>query len=386
MKIRILTKKDCQDIVWPNTESAKLARDWIVPLMDNTSSYISNIEVELYLLKINDLFLPVSKSDTSQIEQSYVVSPRSMLLYAREELERHSPPFVGYPLRPFFFCLDYLFQKAQMDKVVMINNWLLSTNLYPKLSLEETREIHQKIRSYFPQYAIMWRTLSSTFQKDIMGSLEECGYHGFVNRQFYFYEQSSSVLSKKRGKKSLQRDRNLKEKSSYEVFWDDGSKSFDYKELCCLYKKLYIEKYSSFNPQFTEKIIELWHRTRTMSFLYIEKDNVIYGIAGYWHLNKMMTVPLFGYETKLAKNPFYRLLTLALTDHFFPQNFPQKSIEHYNLSSGVGQFKRHRGAMVDIEYSFVYFKKMSLLNRLCWKILIFIANCIVKPIMVWFKL
>jgi hypothetical protein len=77
-----------------------------------------------------------------------------------------------------------------------------------------------------------------------------------------------------------------------------------------------------------------------------------------------MTPPLFGYDTSLPKlDALYRHLTVLT----------MREAKEFGLmlhdSSGVGKFKKKRGAKKVIEYNAVFTKHLPLSRRLPWKVI-----------------
>ena len=94
---------------------------------------IGNVSTALALLDTGHHQFPVSiNHGHDPVDNCYVVSPQTAYSgYAREELQRLKRPWLAWPLKLLTQGVDRLLSAAKVDRLVQVNNWLLSTNLYP---------------------------------------------------------------------------------------------------------------------------------------------------------------------------------------------------------------------------------------------------------------
>ncbi len=117
------------------------------------------------------------------------------------------------------------------------------------------------------------------------------------------------------------------------------------------------------------------------SFKALKKDKKIDAILGYFHLNGVMTPPIFGYDIGLPQSlGLYRLLSILTTIEAKQKGF----LLHF--SAGAAQFKRLRGAIGSCEYSSVYTEHLPIHKRLPWMLLSKIITKAAKPLLERFKL
>ncbi len=87
-----------------------------------------------------------------------------------------------------------------------------------------------------------------------------------------------------------------------------------------------------------------------------------------------MTTPILGYNTNSDQQQgLYRILSLLIT---------MDSIEKgliCHCSAGAGEFKRNRGAIQQIEYSYVYNAHLPPRQQKVWKVLMWILNTYIEP-------
>ncbi len=162
----------------------------------------------------------------------------------------------------------------------------------------------------------------------------------------------------------IKRDRRLIDSGLYEVVEPDGIKEQDIPRIAELYRMLYIDKYSAYNPQFTEAFFQLTLRERLLNIYGLRKDGRLDAVLGFFGRDAVMTTPLFGYDTTLpAETGLYRMLSILLID------LSEQRGQLLHESSGVGQFKRNRGAYGALEVSAVYDRGSSRAIRGGWWLL-----------------
>jgi hypothetical protein len=354
-----------------NSDAQKACR-FLLPMMDKGSLYfIDNLDVSLWALWIDDLILPIVVTNP-QKKNSYVASPYDHYVrYAHDEVERFNNRGLRYVLHLLVGGFGQAFKALSIDSAVYVNNWLVSTNLHPKFSPEQIKSITNLLREEFPDKAIVFRSVNS-FGDDgeLKSCLHENGYLLVLSRQIYM-QNPLQALSKKAFKIDLQ----LLKKSPYRILSHEMIHSHHEKRIVQLYNFLYTEKYSKSNPMFNERLVHLARKTHLLKIMALEKDGRIDGVIGFFIRDKLLTTPLFGYDTALPiETGLYRLLSLLITLE------ARKRGIRVHASAGAGHFKRLRGGEPDFEYSAVYTDHLSARQKVGWKLLHRIMTEIGRPL------
>jgi len=363
-------------IQWPSAYE----RDYIVPFMQApTRQFISNVDTKVYLLKTKHHVFPVTVNH-AEYENSYVCSPYTACIsYAKEELHKLKQRFLEIPLFVLISLLDSVLKMTRINQVVHVNNWLLSTNLYPDWSGDDIQTITKLLLEKFPQHVIIFRSLNRYTNDKLYPHFTEAGYHLIASRQLYIFNgKTGDYLTKQNTRWDLK----LLDKSPYQIISHDDLSEADFPRIVTLYKLLYLDKYSYFNPQFTEQYIRLCHQKKLLTMYGLRSPSgTLDGIVGYFCRNQVMTVPLVGYDTALPqKMGLYRMLmALALRD-------AHRTGQILNLSSGASHFKILRGGRAYIEHSAVYYQHLPLYRKLPWGLLKTLLNQIGVPIMRKYRL
>jgi hypothetical protein len=370
-KIQLFGQED--SIPWPAHYQNTPEKTWLEAfLRDGVPKYIYNISTQFYILQFNDCFLPLTVNE-GEYDNSYVCSPFTHYIsYAIEELRYLNNPALEKIIAFFLSGLGIIFKALEFNKTVHVNNWLLSTNLYPNWTTEDTETLTQRLIQRFPKHSIVFRSLNEHTEQKKLNTFQEANYKLLVSRQVYFVDGKTNTFMKKRDFKN---DNALARKSKFEFTREIISS--DIPRIIELYNALYLSKYSFYNPQFTSDFVQLCLDNSLLTIQGLRNaQGKLDGVIGYFERNGMMTTPLVGYNPhNLQEDGLYRLITLqALRDA------KEKELL-FNMSSGAGHFKRMRGAFPALEYSVVYCRHLSIFRQLPWLILEIITDKIAKPLM-----
>ncbi|HTK09812.1 MAG TPA: hypothetical protein VL485_21750 [Ktedonobacteraceae bacterium] len=381
--IRLFTAETIDSLPWPETADGAYAREYLVPLIQyGPSHFIENVKTCYMALLIEEQFvLPISINQ-QEYQNSYVCSPYThYITYAQEELNLIQPPWLRLALAKLIESFGILCKLCHINRVVCVNNWLLSTNLYPDLSTEHIAAIIDFLQQRFPQHAIMFRSLNTVSNPILLNACKQYHCQLIPSRQLYIVHPAhpGSVSSKARW--LLKRDLALVKQGGYTPLDAAALTEDDVPRIVELYNALYLQKYSLCNPMFNARFITLALAKKILHLVAVKKDQRMYAILGYFCRNGVMTTPLFGYDTTLPlETGLYRMLSALLF------NIAKENGHVLNESSGAAQFKRNRGAVGEIEYSAVYDAHLPLYRRLCWRMLALLLEKIGVPFMKKYKL
>lgn len=372
-RIALYDKENIDELQWPVNEEAAYTKNFLLPLIKEGSQlFIKNANVQLLALVIDHHVLPLTVSE-SPINNSYVCSFYGQYIgYGQEEIKRLKNPFLKWSLYHLIRACGKIFKLAQFDKVIFVNNWLISTNLHPPLSSIQIKALKQFLIDKFPGHAIAFRSINFHDTKRLSEDLKSNGFNFLFSRKVFFFDPKNQETIKSRMYKS---DLKLFNEASYKILKNDEIPPEAIPRLLQLYNSLYIEKYSVLNPQLTEKMLELLLKTKFLELRAIEKNGVIEGILGYYSRNETMTSPIFGYDTNKPGNDAYRIISTILA---LEAKENQKIL---NQSSGASSFKKLRRATPHLEYSAIYYQHLAKSRQKAWGMLIKIFNSLGIPVL-----
>lgn len=387
----IYTPANLHRLPWPDTADGAYARAWLEPLMRHgTRAFFDNIEAEVLAVSNGEIVFPIILANALRQEMlhlpglqdtlernAYVCSPSSHYIdYALEEIEIElgdSPRWMRRSLEILIQRLGAVLQGLKFEKVVYVNNWLLSTNLYPAFQLGHLEAIRDLLVRRFPEHALMFRSVNVDLNQDIYSALRELNFIEMLSRQVYILDPSTGLHHKK---KSYKRDLKVARKSEYRWLTHDEIQWHHIPRIRQLYDDLYLRKYSELNPQFNEYFIRESLERRWLNYAALERNGRIDAMSGYFERNGVITTPMVGYDTSLPQSlGLYRQLTLQLIQEAEAQNWI------VNFSSGVSGYKAARGAHPALEYNLVYARHLQASRQAPWRLLQGLSRALMEPLM-----
>lgn len=379
--MRLYSKEDRDRIPWPDTEEGRRLRSFFEPIFqEGTAAFVSNVEAQVYILHIDDLFIPITVNE-KEYQNSYVCSMYSFLLYTEEEMVRHRKYILRFILYPFLTLIKLWFRWSKINQLVIVNNFLLSTNLYPKISSDQTHRIVHFLKARFQDHAIIFRSLNNYTEEHLSQNLKSLGLEFMTSRSVYFFNPRNYNTITKKMRWNIKSDKRLRESEEIEILQHQDFRLSDAAEIKHLYDLLYLKKYSLFNPSFTVLFFERAIRDKTFTLTGIRYQGRLVGVAGVFKVRGIMIAPIVGYDTKLpeALGLYRMLISFIIEDALLTDTI-------LHLSSGVGHFKRKRGAFQKIESMAIACNHLSFHRRFLWQSIGFLLNKIGTPILKKYKL
>lgn len=367
--IHFYDAKNIDTLIWPDNEEGLYAKNFLLPLIKNGAHhYIDNIRTEIKILKINNTVLPITIND-GEYENSYVCSPHTYYIgYAQSSLDLIKNKLLKSFFTSLFKCLSKGFKQLKFNKVIVVNNWLLPTNLYPQLDQKWVANITLFLQKHYPHHAILFRSIDAHSNAGLYQELQNNHYKLVASRQIFFTNPQNQEIFETRIFKS---DLRLLQSSGYEVLDHEQLTPSEIIRMLHLYQDVYIHKYSKLNPQLNRSYVKLALNHNVLKFKALRKDGVIDGIAGYFCRNGIMTCPFFGYDkTKPQHIGLYRLLSTVLM-------LEAKKLDHlFHQSAGASTYKKIRRAKDHMEYTAVFDKHLPLSRKIPWSFIKMLINTV----------
>jgi hypothetical protein len=268
---------------------------------------------------------------------------------------------------------------SHIDDAIAVNNWLLSTNLYPPSDRGALHGWISEATQRWPAHAIWFRSLNPRYTQDWIRELTDLGCVLIPSRQVYLYDR---ITLDKRHPQNLWRDLQLLKTSKMEIaparFWTNP----DFERAAELYRQLYLKKYSGLNPDYSAVFLRIWSEAGLLDLNgFRDCEGILQAVIGTFSSADTITAPIVGYNTaEPQRRGLYRLLMASV--------FRSAALTHrrINLSAGAAEFKRLRGGVGTIEFSAVYMRHLPKLRQRSVLILSFLARRIGEPFMKRFEL
>ena len=345
---------------------------------------VSNLVTNVELLHVHhsDSLMPVTVNHGER-NNAWICSPLTTYWqYAAEELTRYGR-YGGVnwsrPLSTLCNVVGYILKNARIDQAVAVNNWMVSTNIYPDLKTVSLPKIIEQVRERWPMHAIWFRSLNRADNPEWLTALEALGFSLIPSRQVYLYDNLAENMVRH---SALKQDMRLLRTTPLRRIGNDAFGEADYSRIAQLYGMLYLDKYSKLNPQYTECFMREWHKAGLLKFDGFRSDTgELQAAVGIFQQGNTLTAPIVGYNTMLPQSlGLYRLLMSSVFDQ------ARGCGGRVNLSAGAAHFKRLRGGVPAIEYSAVLTNHLPAKTRKAIRMLQWTTNSIGVPIMERFKL
>jgi hypothetical protein len=339
----------------------------------------------MLLLDTGSHQFPVSVNDGGGYrENCYVVSPVAAYgAYALEEVRRLKRPALEWPLALLLRGMIASLGAACLDRIVHVNNWLLSTNLYPSTwEGEDLQRMTEFLKDEFPDHSFAFRSLNRRCHSVLLERLQLLGYAAVPSRQVYIFDGTAGERSPFLSRHNTRVDAALSRRTGYRILRGEELMENDFQRLEQLYNKLYLEKYSRLNPHYTADWLRSGQRDGWLELRVLQGPcGTLDGVVGWFASDTSLSAPIVGYDTMLSKREgLYRLLTRLCLQ----EAADRRAV--LNFSSGASHFKRLRGGEPEIEFSMVYTRHLPLRRRVVWTFLGRLLQTIGVPLMQALKL
>ena len=345
MTLELLDRHTISDVRVHDDDAQKALRYIKMLMRDGVDKHIENVRGEMWALVVDKIWvLPVFVPRAGYRDMAYVGSLYSHYIsYAMDELHELHSPLGRFFARWIIRGLGVILRLASINKAVFINNWLLSTNLYPDMPAEYIDDISIFIAKQFPGRFVVWNSINAKTTPKLHDEFIKRHYTTLFSRSIWIQDTYANLGSKIDG--VVRREYALRESSPYLT-----SGQFDAARISKLYSSLYVDKYSRYNPIFTPHFMTETHREEIFSYQTLAKpDMSIDGVIGYIIIRNVLTTPILGYNSSVPRaDGLYRILPIQLQDI-------AKTNEYvFHSSAGVGDFKRSRGARNYREYRMIF--------------------------------
>lgn len=369
--IHLYDNTTIHEIAWPQNEDGLYAKKFLTPLIEEgIRHYIDNVEAQLYVLKVGESVFPVVVV-TENYKNSWVCSPYAhYIAYGEKSVDLVKNSMASAFIRHTIHALGKMSRIAKMNSIVYVNNWLFSTDLYPRtISYDNVGAIVELLTKRFPDHLIAFRSLNSLTEPKLMELLKKQKFQLLASRYVFVTDGKDESILKTRIVKS---DLRLLEKSTFRIVEENDLTLQECDRLLDLYRLLYIDQHSDLQPQFNYNYMRLLFEKNLLRFKVIKDlSGEIRGLAGYYKRDNVMMCPIFGYDKNSPdSNTIYRLLNMALLNESHKQGLS------FNQSAGASFFKSIRRAVGSQEYMCIYFKHLPLYRKFFWSTLKFFINMV----------
>jgi hypothetical protein len=321
-----------------------------------STALISNLRTKVMGLQSGARVFPVTINE-AEYGDAYVCLPHTAYaLYAKDELRIVD----AGPWTPALAALasgaGAALRVARVNRIVHVNNYMLSTNLHGGWRGEEVDAIRDLLVARFPDHLLAVRSLNQWSDPDLWRRFHDAGWVMLPSRQIYVTDDLDAEWAPRR---DTHRDLALLEARAERIDPLRELAAGDAERIARLYGMLYLDRYSQLNPAFTAAFIDMTHRAHMFHYRGLrERDGALSAVVGCFIRGGVLTAPIVGYDTsRPASDGLYRIASALLAQ------MAQERGLRLNGSAGAAGFKRNRGARAVIEYSAYFVAHLSFARR-----------------------
>ena len=85
-------------------------------------------------------------------------------------------------------------RRTNINKVIVVNNWMLSTNLYHSINEQQIEQITKVLVEKFPEHTILFRSLNNKLYPATTEALSTVGYNNNVYTRLFMECSSASFI------------------------------------------------------------------------------------------------------------------------------------------------------------------------------------------------
>ncbi|ESQ78360.1 hypothetical protein AEYBE204_14405 [Asticcacaulis sp. YBE204] len=280
---------------------------------------------------------------------------------AREEIRRvlHGPSaFAGCLIS---YLLEGLGRLLHIDRAIYPDHALLSTSLYAPSRLANL--LDTDLAKAYPDHAVLIRSVNAFSHLDMVAK-------SFKRWPFRVVWIVGDLETEWRNRRDARRDRGLLAQSGLRHAAYSGEMPEAVLRQCLrLYRSLYIEAYSPYNPDYEPEYIRLLVARHDIEIHTLSDGDAIVAFCALHGTADMLSVPMVGYDrTRPTNEGLYRaIMTVAF------ESAHERGVA-LNLSAGASRFKAHRGARPYVEYMIVFDAHLPWWRRAGYSLLAFVLG------------
>ncbi len=284
------------------------------------------------------------------------VSSLTILLgpMAREEIRRELSGVAALGARMLSHLVEAGLRLARADAVVFPGHLGFTTSLYAEGEAEALCAMASEVAEVYPDRAIVLRSLNRHHHASVLAR----GGTLWPVRVVWIIDD---VARDWRPRRDVGRDLRWLETSGLERRRHAAPMPADrLNQVLALYRRLYIERYSRYNPDCTPAELNARLEAGEIEILTLEHGGEIVAFCAIHLRGGVLSVPMVGYDA--ASDGLYRaVMTLPALE-------AEARGVALNLSAGAARFKRHRGARPHVEYLLIHDAHLPIWRRFAYRV------------------
>jgi hypothetical protein len=357
MSIEVLDAVNLNDL--PQLQSSNPSHRYLRSLVKRGPlAYVENANVRMKVLVFDEKILPLVISDRVA-GNSNICSPYAHYLeYAFEELARRHKRVPSRLLKAPRSLVAALLGNGSIDRVVFVNNWLLTTNPRHGLSSTQIATLSAYLIRLYPDSAIVFRSINPLANRPGLEALRTNNYRLVASRRVYMLATGSPGYLER---SNVQEDFRKLKQTPYSIVEGSEELAPQVARITELYRDLYLGKYSMLNPHYTSEFFSLTLKEGFLTYRAFVQDGRVDAFIAYYVDDGLTMASVLAYDQNRPQQLALYRTAFALMIHE-----AAKTKALLNLSAGSGEYKILRGAQLVQEYDAVLDRHLPANRRVPW--------------------
>lgn len=357
----------------PSKENESQSHQILRKLLEKPSTeFIDNVKTKISVLNYANEVWALTVNE-KEYDNALICSPYTTYVsYPIHTLKKFDKLWIKCLVLLNTAVMAALCRLTKFNQVVQVNNNLNSLIRHPKIFAERLPGLTLKLMQRYPLHAINFFRVNDVLDPELLLALKNRGYLVFPDRAAHVFFPEENYIRRSHTK----RDLSLLNKNDYTIVQHEALTAEDAKRLAELYRLLFIDKHSKYNPVYTaayfkEAICNHWHRYTALR----NADGRIDGFISWFIRDDVMICGPLGYDSEVdRKSGLYRRLVALCLKFAHEKQIP------FNMGGGSDEFKMNRGSQQVMEYTAVFCDHLPLYRQIPWKIMHWACNKLLKKI------
>jgi len=341
-------------------------------LTHDSTEFVSNISTETVVIGTDNDFWSVS-INKKEYDNALIVSPYATYVkYPFDKLDKFGTLWLKIITVINSVVMGVLCKITRINQIVQVNNNLNSLLKHPKKFNPLLPQLTKLLIRKYPHHAITYFRVNDHLNKDLLKTLRNNGYILFPDRMAHVFFPEKNFIKRSHTK----RDISLLRKTNYQVVQHDQLLEADADQIAELYRKLFVEKHSKFNPVYTKAYFRQAIKNKWHHYVALRNPNgQIDAFISWFCKEDIMICGPLGYDTSVdQKTGLYRILVALCLQHSHENQLI------FNMGGGSDVFKANRGSSKTLEYTAVYCKHLPFYRHIPWRIISWACNKMLSKI------
>jgi hypothetical protein len=364
-----------RDADWPAATPAGIRRYLAALAEKGPAHFAANaVGVATEILRVGDSLLPLLVSDGVAGKASILSPLGHHISYPIEEISRRSRVLTRPLLSALLSPLALTLKAGALDRVVLLNHWLLSGSPAPDLPSAAWGPVIAYLSARYPSHALVVQDVKPDLQPALAAALIRAGGLAVPTRQVQVIDPKVCLSGKSAKKKRYRRvvARRIAEKAAADLVSLEVARA-QTARLAELYRASNIGRHSALNPDYLQAFFDL--------ALDCEEFHL-----HAWRAAEGSPEWIVAFNLQRHDAEFIHWSTFGCEDP--PPDGPERSVpSHYervaatdivvaeetglmlDWGAGADEFKRLRGAVAHQQIEVVFVRHLAVHRRAAWHLL-----------------